>query len=762
MDQEELNSLLKEFLVSKRELSGLSQREVAARSEVYGMGKTLDQKTVSRIEQRPISADAMKIAGYLSAVGVHPRQYYDLLSELTYKKDGELMILEKENNIPEQFSTALNKIAETKSMVANLTYSSLQSLKLSSSFEETEVLLKGLKKKPVIGFFGRFDVGKSTLINTVINNNVLPVKYTPATCLVNLVVHIEDRPSSISGTVALFKKGFSPYMMHDKNHVEGYLVEQGDASVLYRLGVHSYDGAPANEAYVAMVFSNADILRHVWLLDTPGDLNSEDGGDTEKALGSVEIADGIVFISSHMGFLNENDLSLAVNIIRQRPPKKQNEPIRHLLFVQSHCHSEIGNEEVLEVGRLTFKRIRKQLDDLLFNPWKDGGYIKSIPSEEELTAKVQPFWRENKDFRIQTLKRINEMTEYLVTHHEKVVKNNIDRVVDQLGRILHNAVDVLESGKKDMEERRRAIEEQVVQFRYKEEKLVEEFEKLIGSCRSRKISDMNSMNDYFKRKTSEEHLTDIIKETYDDKKTAQEGIGNYVGQLLTVKLESILRESGKSISDEVEKLLGEWQEAVPSVQKTSVGSIDNVSAFDSNAAFTSGLIGLSTLGAMSLYVSSAIASNLGAYILVAHVAGWLTSLGLVGSVTTVTSFVAAIGGPITIGIGLAAAVGSLAYRLIGGSWQKRLAKQVATQIRKKNLWSQIEKTINEFWDNTEEAVSAGLSGVRVETRKHIDSLRKNASEEHEIYELNKCLEAVEEAVYSLGIKNKSSEELIKS
>ena len=213
------------------------------------------------------------------------------------------------------------------------------------------------------------------------------------------------------------------------------------------------------------------------------------------------------------------------------------------------------------------------------------------------------------------------MAEYLVIHHEKVVENNIEGVLDQLVGILHNAVDVLESDKRDMEERRRAIEEQIVRFRYEEEKLVEQFEKLIGSCRSRKFPDMDSMSDYFKQKTSEERLTDIIKETYDDKKTAQEGIGSYIGQLLTARLESILKESGKSISDEVEELLGEWQKAAPSVQKTSVGSIDNVSAFDSNAAFTSGLIGLSTLGAMSLYVSSAIVSNLGAYILVAHVAG---------------------------------------------------------------------------------------------------------------------------------------------
>ena len=69
MNREKLNNILRDFLIGKRKLAELSQSDVAARSEVYGMGKILDQKTVSRIEQQPINADAIKIAGYLSAVG---------------------------------------------------------------------------------------------------------------------------------------------------------------------------------------------------------------------------------------------------------------------------------------------------------------------------------------------------------------------------------------------------------------------------------------------------------------------------------------------------------------------------------------------------------------------------------------------------------------------------------------------------------------------------------------------------------------------
>ena len=663
------------------------------------------------------------------------------------------MRLEK-NNISEQLSVALGKVGEVRSIVKDLTYGPLQQLKLDNFFEEVEIFLKSFKKKPVIGFFGHFDVGKSTLVNTVINQNVLPARYTPATCLINLVAHVEDRPSSISVSVAVFRKDFNFYMLHDSDHVAQHLIEEGDISLLNRLGVHNYDENTVNEAYVAMVFSAADILRHVWLLDTPGDLNSTDDSDTKKALGSVELADGIVFVSSHVGFFKESDLGIAVNVIRLRPPAKPDEITNHLLLVQSHCHSEISTEEVLDVGRLTFRRIKRQLDDLLFNSWKDDGYIESVPSEEELIARVQPFWRENEDFRTQTLVKINNMAEYLVACHEKVVADRIEEALSRLAGTLYNAVDVLEVSKKSVVERINEIEAQIDQFREESEKLVIRFENLIVSCGPRKFSDVESMINYFESETSEDGLVRIIERTYgDDKKAAQAEIGNYVGQLFTVRVESILKKSGKPVSDKVEELLKQWQRATPSIQKAQVkvgvGDIDNVSAFDSNAAFASGLIGLGALGAMSLYVSSAIASNLGAYILIGHVAGWLTSLGLVGSVTTVTSFVAAIGGPITIGIGLTAAIGGLAYRLIGGSWQRRLAKQVIAQIREKNVWDRVEKPINDFWDSTEKAISSGLRETRLQTEQHIDSLRKDASEEYDISKLDDCIQTIREAVYSL-------------
>lgn len=744
-----LNERIKDFLIRKRELAGLSQSDVAARSEVFGMGKTLDQRTVSRIEQQPISADAIKIAGYLTAVGVPPQQYYELLTKLTYKTDGEIMMMQK-NKISEQLSDALDKISKAKNIVTGSPHEYLHSLKLSYSINQIDSLLNSMNRKPVIGFFGHFDAGKSTLINTVINQSILPTKYQPATCVVNLLMHVDDKPSSIFGTVALFKNGFKPHMIHDKELVNKYLIEEGDVTILERLGVHNHDNSISNDAYIAIVFSNADILRYVWLLDTPGDLNSSDDSDTEKALGGVELADGIVFISNHTGFFKESDLGFASNIIRQKPPIKSDEATNHLLFIQSHCHSEVSSEDIRSVGEIVFKRIKKQIDNLIFNSWIEDGYIDIAPSSDQLTKRVQPFWRENDVFRKQSISKIQDMAEYLVLHQEKIVASSIERAIEQLSAILSDAVKTLKDRKQSTLDRMREVEKLDARFREESKELVNQFNELIASCRMRKATDIASMSDFFKVKTSAEGLTKLIEETYNNKKDAESEIGNYISQLLAAKLESLLKTSGKTISHEVDYLLNKWQRATSFKQKsevnTNVGNLDfDVSAFNSRAAFIGGFAGLGSLGAMSIYVST-IASNLGAYILIGKAAGVLASLGLVGSVTSVTSFVAAIGGPITIGIALAAAIGYVVYRLVGDDWQKSLAKKMADAIRKENIWSKVEKPIVDFWDSTEKAVTAGLKELILQTDEHFELLKNDASIKYNITQLEDCIITVEKSV----------------
>lgn len=754
MSTEAFEEQLKAFLIEKRDAAGLSQSDVAARSDVFRMGRQLDQRTVSRIEQAPLSADALKIAAYMTAVGCNPADYFEELSRLSRKEETDpKMTTNRESRIHEILAQAHAKLAQAQSMISTAQDTYIDSLNLADSFAQSRSLLDSLIRKPVIGCFGHFDAGKSTLLNTIISESLLPTKYQPATSVVNLLMHTSERPTTLVGSVAVFRKGFKPHMIHDASLVTQYLIEQGDSELLRRYGTHQQDKDLAQDAYVAVVFAEAEILNQVWLLDTPGQLGDGDDSDTEKALAGIELTDGIVFMSNHTGFLKDSDLGFAANIIRQRPPFTREDSLGHLMFIQSHCHSEIPIEDIQSVGPSAFRRVKRQLDNLIFGAWLEEGSIDTLPTVDQLAARVQPFWRENDTFRAATLRRIREMAAKLTSNHEAIVDQYIDRTMAQLVSALDVAVEQLSSRKEDTIKRVKEVEAQEARFRLEAGELITQFKALSASCSQRKKDDLEVIGNYYRVQASPEGIERLIHETYADKKEAQGEVVSYLSQLFTGKLESVLKTSGRSISAEVDNLLQRWQAAAPAMTVGAAsaphdGFAIDLSTFNSRAAFIGGMAGLGSLGAMSLYVGT-IASNLGAYILVGKAAGVLASLGLVGSVTSVTSFVAAIGGPITIGIAIAAAIGYMFYRLLGGSWQKSLANKVAEALREKNLLGRLEEPVSAFWTSTERAMSAGLMELIAQTDVHIDGLKRDAAKSYDSAKIDQSIGTVNAVVAAM-------------
>lgn len=743
MHEERINQALKSFLVQHREEIGYSQTEVAARSDLPGFGRILDQKSVSRLENSPLWADSLKLSAYLSATGIDAQKYFALVDKLTYEKDDTMTETNANQAGLETIERTLEKINSAKKVIENSSHSYIQSLNVLSPFENAESLLGHLKGKTTIGVFGQFDAGKSTVLNVILGTDLLPARYQPATSVVNLLMHTSDRPEFLTGQVAVFKKGFKPYMIESPEIVEQYLIEQGGKEILHRLGLHNYDTDEVNEAYIAVAFSDAEILKDVWLLDTPGDMNSADESDTEKALAGVELVHGVVYVSGVTGFLKDGDLGLAANILRQLPPVDPAEPLKHLLFLQSHCHSEVTEESIKQVREVSFKRLKRQFETLVFQPWKDDEAISSIPQPSDLSARTIPFWRENDDYRKQTISSVREMANNLLKKREEIIRRRADQILEDLHNSLQNNINTLESRKEAVEDRVKEVQEKEARFRSEADDAVKDLQELVENCKSYEEESIDDLKMFYDSKTSVEGLEELIRESFDDRKEAQKDIGDLVGQLLTAKVESNLKLRGRDISKRLDTLLERWQSIVPeesvSWESTSSASLAYApKSFDSRAAFIGGLSGLTSFGAMALYAST-IASNLGAYILVGKVAGVLVSMGLVGSVTTVTSFVAAIGGPITIGIAIAAAIGLLVYRLAGGSWQKSLAKKVSKAIDKEDVWSDILDVVQKYWTETQTAMQTGLDALIDDTEAHISALKKDAAKEFNHDDLELCL-----------------------
>ena len=106
--------------------------------------------------------------------------------------------------------------------------------------------------------------------------------------------------------------------------------------------------------------------------------------------------------------------------------------------------------------------------------------------------------------------------------------------------------------------------------------------------------------------------------------------------------------------------------------------------FNAEGAFLGGLAGLLSVGALSVWAASL--GNLGAYIIVAKFVSLLSALGISisGGTATAAAFVASIGGPVTIAVGIVAITALAGWRLFGDSWEERLATKLVNAIGKKD------------------------------------------------------------------------------
>ncbi len=752
------------FLRESRDRSGLSQHEVVSRSDLFGTNKPiLSQAAISRLEKRPFSVDTLKTAAYLNAIGVSQQEYHSIIDSFSISEiKGNTM----DNVITEKkqaaISMALEALEQVKSLIVVSSYPYLKAFDLESVFSSVAASIKGLDRKPVIGCFGKFDSGKSTLINTILGTDTLPTRFQPATSVINLLVHIEDRPKGINSDVMIMKKGFMPNMLHLPDAVENFLVDQGGKDLLTQLGTHNYQDEHT-EAYIAIVFHDAEILRHICLLDTPGDTEGALGNDDELAVAGTEIAEGLVFLSQANGFFGQGQLALAFEAFKNSPPLREHDKkgmgiLDHFLIVQSHCHSEMLPEQISVIADVATTRTFKQFSEQSFGQWEKKGFTSRLPESDEFRSRIRPFWRENDVYRSAVIGAIKKMAEQLETNQLSLLEQEIEKRLEGLMERLNSVIGQLEYNKKATQERIQEVEEKDARFRDQADSLEKEFKKLIASCAQRLKSDVEHMRMRFDHIKSTDCLTSKIKSLYENKKDAQEDIGDYVGQWISSELQARLTESGESISSKLELLIEQWQKIVPghdfSKQEGSsekVGGVDVDASFNAHAAFIGGLSGLGSLGAMALYVST-ISSNLGAYILVGKAAGVLTSLGITGSVTTLTSFVAAIGGPITIGLALAAGIGYIVYRLVGGSWEESLAKKVSKAIEKQDIWPEIEAVVNKYWNSTEKSMNKGFKALLKQTDEHREKMKAEARFDFDPVELSECIQALEKGSQTLANK----------
>ncbi|MFN6566460.1 UbiA family prenyltransferase [Dendronalium sp. ChiSLP03b] len=267
-------------------------------------------------------------------------------------------------------------------------------------------------------------------------------------------------------------------------------------------------------------------------------------------------------------------------------------------------------------------------------------------------------------------------------------------------------------------------------------------DKVNQSIRELQRNSRTSFQKYTEQLLTVDTVEKIIRNLYDDKKEAKEGLAGYLVEKLQYEAEQIIKVNSDKLTLSIEAFLGSYQETLLKLPNLDV-SIGI--PFDAKGAFLDGLAGLTSIGALSAWAAAL--GNLGGYILVAKLVSLSSALGISigGGTAAVISFVAAIGGPIVLGVGLAVALAFAVWSLIGESWQKRLAKQIIKYFEEQRVSDKFTDGIDQFWRDTTKSFEKGANAVEADWDKYIEHLRQITSPTTEskdrIEEIIKMLEA---------------------
>ena len=177
-------------------------------------------------------------------------------------------------------------------------------------------------------------------------------------------------------------------------------------------------------------------------------------------------------------------------------------------------------------------------------------------------------------------------------------------------------------------------------------------------------------------------------------------LSSKLSNLLNDKYSFALKKYSEDLSDEINKYLDNYENStkILSLNHNVTGKV----GFNVKASFASGLAGLATYGALSIWAASL--GNLGAYILVAKGVSLLAAIGIsVGGTSAAVAAIAAIGGPVVLMIGLAVLSGIFAFLLFSGGWKKNIAKKIIEQYDKGKVLLKYKEYISIYWRDTKDA-----------------------------------------------------------
>lgn len=557
-----------------------------------------------------------------------------------------------------------------------------------------------LKRKPRIGVFGVFDVGKSRLLNTLLGGDRLPTSYQPATSITCIIRHVDDRPAGGQREdVWIMEKDFDIDRVDDVEHCQKHRMFAGGFEALRQYGTHEGSGFRQSDtedmpAY-AVVYVDAPVLKGCDLLDLPGYGNSKND-DTRAELGR-SMVDAAIYASPAQTFLDQNALLYVAALLRTispiESPANGLPPLRNFFVVATRADL-VGNDFNSIVDRASV-RAYQHLEQALGERERASG----IPiTQEAFKARFFGFSAENPMIRAPFE---NDLADYLqqlmprltvaslndvISSHKTKVAGSCDAWISRLKTAIHER-DKAQEAYRELEQNEPARKARVER---EAKRLEDGIANLSAECRQ-------VVRETFAAQSTVATVEALIRRKYDNKKEAQSLAGSFVVEKIQGTINEAVAKRSEQFARELDTYLGEF-----ATLRVGAAGLESIWTFDARGAFMGALTGLSTFGALSAWAAIvAGGSNLGAYLLIPTVVSWLAGIGIsVGGTSSVITLVSLLGGPVTIGIGLAVLVGMIGAVFFGDSWQRKLAKKIVEHLEKEGAQKKIENAVDKYWNDT--------------------------------------------------------------
>lgn len=595
-----------------------------------------------------------------------------------------------------------------------------------SDFQQLMVSIDKMTRKPRVAFVGRSDVGKSTLINTLIGSKTLPEEWTPTTSIIVYIKHISDKPSYCSSNVMVFKADDSANIWDDtrlaeEEYTKSFCISEGDFSLLRDYGARQGANYNQTNATSAVVFVESDILNNCDLIDLPG-YGTKDREEDDSLLKKVQNVDILVYMSVANGFMRGDDInwlqgelpSLAAITLNNKYLK----PLANLFIVASQAHT-VSNGSTEALKTILLKGAERFEQTLTPNYWDNLG---QQASSEDFRKRFFTYSTDQESLR----KDFEKDLRNLLLELPVIIKNY---VVDFIKNYAKDA-------KKEIESRLLSFRKILTEREQKKEELkkIEENEPHRIYANEREKTKIKERIEELSQKASVDITTGynkiltvdkIIQLIEDNKWTKKEEdmkqLSAKLSNLLNDSFSGALRKFSKELNDDINKFLENFEN---SAKITSTKDNIKVStSFNFKASFVGGLTGLATFGALSIWAASL--GNLGRHILVSRGVSLLASVGIsVGGTAAANAAIAAIGGPLVLILSLASMLASFVYMIFSGGWKKSIANKIVKKYDEQNVLHSYLSQNKQYWLDTEKAFMQASTKLENDFEKYISDLRE--------------------------------------